>query len=69
VQTDASALGIGSLLLYNLAFITPLLAVLALALSGIRQETVRSYFSKHLVLVKAAQASIFAVLAVLVWVY
>jgi cytochrome c biogenesis protein CcdA len=69
VQTDATVLGIGSLLLYNLAFITPLLAVLALALAGIRQEAVRSYFQRHLAGAKAAQASIFAVLAVLVWVY
>jgi len=69
VRTDASALGIGSLLLYNLAFITPLLAVLALALAGIRQEAVRSYFTRHLVAAKAAQAGIFAVLAVLVWLY
>jgi len=69
VQTDASALGIGSLLLYNLAFITPLLAVLALTLAGIRQEAVRSYFQRHLAGAKAAQAVIFAVLAVLVWVY
>lgn len=69
VQTDASALGVGSLLLYNLAFITPLLAVLALALAGIRQEVVRSYFQSHLAGAKAAQAVIFAVLAVLVWVY
>ncbi len=69
VQTDASAMGIGSLLLYNLAFITPLLGVLVLALAGIRQETVRLYFQRHLVAAKAAQAGIFAVLAVLVWVY
>lgn len=69
VQTDASVLGIGSLLLYNLAFITPLLVVLALALAGIRQEAVRSYFQRHLVVAKAAQAGIFAVLAVLVWLY
>ncbi len=69
VQTDTSALGIGSLLLYNLAFITPLLVVLALALAGIRQESVRSYFQRHLAGAKAAQTVIFAVLAVLVWVY
>lgn len=69
VQTDASALGIGSLLLYNLAFIAPLLAVLALALAGVRQEAVRSYFQRHLAEAKAAQAVLFAALAVLVWVY
>ncbi|OHD23253.1 MAG: hypothetical protein A2Y38_24255 [Spirochaetes bacterium GWB1_59_5] len=69
VQSYASVLGIGSLLLYNLAFITPLLAVLALALAGISQEAVRSYFQKRLVPAKAAQAAIFAVLAVLVWLY
>jgi len=69
VQTDASVLGIGSLLLYNLAFIAPLLAVLALALAGIRQEAVRIYFQRHLAAAKIAQASIFALLAVLVWLY
>jgi cytochrome c biogenesis protein CcdA len=69
VQADASWLGMGSLLLYNLAFITPLLAVLALALIGVSQESVRSYFSRHIALSKALVAGLFAALSVAVWLF
>ncbi|MBU0927421.1 MAG: hypothetical protein KKA67_06705, partial [Spirochaetes bacterium] len=69
VQSDASPLGIASLALYNLAFITPLLALLALALAGVRQEAVRAFFERRLVLSKAAVALVFATLAVLVWLF
>jgi cytochrome c biogenesis protein CcdA len=69
VQTDASWLGIGSLVLYNIAFITPLLAVLALALLGISQESVRAYFIRHIVLSKALVAALFASLALAVWLF
>ncbi len=69
VQTDASWLGIGSLVLYNIAFITPLLAVLALALFGVSHESVRAYFIRHIVLSKALVALLFACLAVAVWIF
>ncbi len=69
VQTDLSWLGLGSLFLYNVAFITPLLAVLALALFGVSQDTVRAYFIRHIVLSKAMVAVLFACLAVAVWVF
>lgn len=69
VQTDTTLLGLGSLLLYNLAFISPLLAVLFLLLAGMSQETVRRYFERHLALAKGALAFTFAVLAVLVWIF
>jgi cytochrome c biogenesis protein CcdA len=67
VQSDASWLGLGSLLLYNFAFITPLLSILLLVLCGLRQDTIRRFFSHHLVLTKIALASVFAVLAISVW--
>ncbi|TFG85359.1 MAG: hypothetical protein E4H20_00425 [Spirochaetales bacterium] len=69
VQTDSSWLGTGSLLLYNLAFIAPLLIVLALALAGLSQEAVRGFFTRHLVATKLALAAVFASLSVLVWIF
>jgi cytochrome c biogenesis protein CcdA len=69
VQTDASWLGIGSLVLYNMAFITPLLAVLGLALVGVSQESVRAYFIRHIVLSKALVAALFAGLALAIWLF
>lgn len=69
VQTDLSWLGLGSLFLYNLAFITPLLAVLALALFGVSQDSVRAYFIRHIVLSKALVAALFACLAVALWIF
>lgn len=69
VQTDASWLGIGSLVLYNMAFITPLLAVLVLALVGVSQESVRAYFIRHIVLSKALVAALFAGLALAIWLF
>jgi len=68
-QTDSGWLGLGSLLLYNLAFILPLLAVLALILLGIGQDRIRGFFERRIALAKGALAVIFAALAVLVWVY
>ena len=67
VQSDASWLGIGSLVLYNFAFITPLLVILVLVLLGLRQEALRNYFVKHLVFTKLALAAVFALLAFSVW--
>lgn len=69
VQTDSGWLGIGSLLLYNLAFILPLLAVLALILLGIRQESIRRFFERRIALAKGLLALAFAGMAVLVWIY
>ncbi len=68
IQTDSSWMGLGSLLLYNLAFITPLLLVLALSVFGVGQTVVRAFFVRHMVVAKGALAIVFATLAVLVWV-
>ncbi|MGD9938161.1 MAG: cytochrome c biogenesis CcdA family protein [Clostridia bacterium] len=67
VQSDASWLGIGSLILYNLAFITPLLAILVLVLFGMRQEALRNIFMRHIAITKLALAAVYALLAVSVW--
>lgn len=69
VQTDATLLGIGSLFLYNFAFIVPLLAVLCVVLFGIRHEKVASFFKEHIGSAKIAMAVLFAALAVLVWIF
>ena len=68
-QTGAGLRGMGGLLLYNLAFILPLLAVLALILMGTSQERIREFFRRRVILAKAALALTFAILAVLVWIY
>ncbi len=68
VQADASSRGIGNLALYNLAFVSPLLVILGLSLLGMRQEALRAFFTRHLAASKAAQALLFATLAVLIWV-
>lgn len=69
VQTSSGRLGLGSLLLYNLAFILPLLGVLALILLGVRQERIRAFFERRVALAKALLALTFAGLAVLVWIH
>lgn len=68
-RTDRSWLGIGALLLYNGAFIVPLLAVLVLILAGARQDRIHDFFRRHIALSKAALAATFAVLAVLIWLF
>lgn len=68
VQSDTSWLGLGSLLLYNMAFITPLLVVLALSVYGVGQASLRAFFMRHMAIAKGALALVFAALAVLVWV-
>jgi hypothetical protein len=55
------------LLLYNLAFILPLVGVFVLAFVGVEQEKVRVWFGRHLSAGKAAIAILFFALAVLVW--
>jgi cytochrome c biogenesis protein CcdA len=67
VQSDASWLGIGSLVLYNLAFISPLLMILVLVLLGLRQEVLRKFFMNNVVFTKLLLALVFAFLALSVW--
>jgi cytochrome c biogenesis protein CcdA len=69
VQTDVTWLGIGSLFLYNFAFIVPLLAVLVVVLFGIRHEKVASFFKERIAAAKIVMAVLFAALAALVWVF
>jgi cytochrome c biogenesis protein CcdA len=55
------------LLLYNLAFITPLLVVFVVVHRGAAQEGLRRWYEGHLVLVRFLTALFFGSLAVLVW--
>ncbi|MCX7949240.1 MAG: hypothetical protein N2509_03910 [Treponemataceae bacterium] len=55
------------LLLYNLAFITPLLIVFVVVHRGAAQEGVRRWYEGHLVLVRFLTAFFFGILGVLVW--
>lgn len=56
----ASALGY--LVIYNLAFIAPLLVVFALGVLGLRQATLTRFFQRHVAFVKFATAALFLVL-------
>lgn len=69
VQTDTNLLGIGSLLLYNTAFILPILAVLLLIVFGLRHDQISAFFKKNLGFTKLALALVFASLTVLIWIF
>ena len=57
----ASALGY--LLVYNLAFITPLLAVFLLATFGVTSQRLAAVFQRHVAWVKLAMAGLFLIMA------
>jgi len=57
---------IGYLLLYNVMFIVPLLAILALTYFGVRSETLGNLLRKRLAFAKFAMATLFAGLGLLV---
>lgn len=57
---------VGYLLLYNLMFILPLCAILAMAWWGIRSETLGGVFRRNLGWAKLAMAGLFALLGALV---
>jgi len=68
VQSGSSAKAhIFWLLLYNTAFILPLLTILLLAAAGIEQQQIRGWFSRHLVMSKLLIAVLFLSLAALIW--
>ncbi len=67
VRTDRSFLGVGSLALYNAAFVAPLVAVLLLVFLGMSQEAIRFFFRRHIAAAKAALAAVFVLMSVLVW--
>ncbi len=68
VQTDGNVAPIAWLILYNLAFLIPLLTVLVLCVVGIGLNRVRDFFARNLFLGKIALGVLFAGLAILVWV-
>jgi len=56
------AAAVGYLLLYNIAFILPLLAVMLLAYHGLTSERLQLFFKNNVAFVKFANAALFAVL-------
>jgi len=60
------AAAIGYLLVYNVMFIVPLLAILAMTYFGVRSETLGTMLRKRLALAKFGMAALFAGLGVLV---
>ena len=63
---DMRTTAIGYLLLYNIMFIVPLLAILAMTYFGVRSETLGNLLRKRLALAKFAMAAFFASLGLLV---
>jgi cytochrome c biogenesis protein CcdA len=62
-RTGDRARAIGLLLLYNLAFILPLLAVFAASYTGVSSSRIASSFQRHRGKVKIGPAVVFAGLA------
>ena len=60
------AAAIGYLLVYNMMFIVPLLAILAMTCFGVRSETLGNMLRKRLALAKIGMAGLFAGLGALV---
>ena len=60
------AAAVGYLLLYNVMFVVPLLAILAMTYFGVRSETLGNVLRKRLALAKFGMAGLFAGLGVLV---
>lgn len=66
LKTGASqATAFGYLVLYNLAFVVPLLIVILLAFQGLSNERLTAFFQKHVALVKFATAGLFLVMLAL----
>jgi len=65
VRSGRALRGYTYLLLYNLGFIVPLLAVFALSIAGLSLKSLTAVFQKRMALVKLALAGLFAALAVL----
>jgi len=63
---ELRAHAIGYLLLYNVMFIAPLVAILVIACLGVGSESLGSFLARHLVAFKLALAVLFAGLGVLV---
>jgi len=59
------AAAIGYLLLYNVMFVVPLLAILAMTYFGVRSETLGHILRKRLALAKIGMAALFAGLGLL----
>jgi len=54
------------LIVYNLAFILPLLIIFALFLFGTTHEKLTKWFQKHLIIIKFAMGIIFLILAIII---
>ncbi len=57
---------ISYLLVYNIAFILPLLVVFLLAILGVTSEHLAKFFRKHMAMVKLALALLFAAMAIMI---
>ncbi len=68
VQSGSGGNAILWLLLYNIAFILPLLVLFVFALTGVSQKNLAGFFTRHIIKGKVAGALLFLMLAVIIWI-
>jgi cytochrome c biogenesis protein CcdA len=68
VQSGYDAGAFFWLILYNAAFIFPLVLLFGLALAGVSQKNITNWFSRNVFAGKIATAILFLILAVVIWV-
>ncbi|MEM8549422.1 MAG: hypothetical protein AAGF10_01400 [Verrucomicrobiota bacterium] len=67
MQQQGSGLATGYLVLYNIAFVIPLLAVIHVAYFGLSHERLSQFFQDHVAWVKFATAALFLVMLAVIW--
>ena len=67
VQSGSRSGALFWLLLYNLAFILPLLLLFLLAMTGVSHTSITSWFTRHVAKGKGATGVLFLLLALVIW--
>ncbi len=67
VQSGSQAGALLWLLLYNIAFVLPLLLLFSFALTGVSHTSITSWFNRHVVKGKLATGVLFLLLAMVIW--
>lgn len=67
VQSSSQTGALFWLILYNIAFILPLLLLFTFALSGVSHTRISSWFNRHVVKGKLATGILFLLLALVIW--
>ncbi|MBL7006249.1 MAG: hypothetical protein ISR78_04105 [Spirochaetia bacterium] len=68
VQSGYDAGAFFWLILYNAAFISPLILLFGLALAGVSQKNITNWFSRNIIAGKIATAVLFLLLTIIIWI-